>query len=75
MAMDKTYADYEKATLGAFPNPLTIMDLLNLYFAGDVQKYGYGYAVIKNWGQPGDTVTAAMRRKFLAVPTNTVTPG
>lgn len=39
------------------------MDLLNVSLAGDIQKYGYGYAIIKNWGTPGvDSVTSARRK-------------
>ena len=71
--MANTIADNRHSALGGTSNfTLTNIDLLNQSLGGDIQKYGYGYAIIKNWGLPGDTVVEATRRHYGALPGETI---
>jgi Concanavalin A-like lectin/glucanases superfamily len=61
---NSSISDARYIKLNGPSNPkMSNMDLLNLSLTGDIQKYGYGYAIIKNWGTPGvDSVTSARRK-------------
>lgn len=67
-------ADAQHQKLGGQSDlTLTNMDLLNTYLAGDIQRYGYGYAIIKNWGVLGvDSVTSARRKHAAATQFETI---
>lgn len=68
-----TTSDAEYLKLGGPVLPdKTIIDLLNTSFANDVYNLGYGAAVIKNWGQVGDTVVAAKKRHSAALYTESL---
>lgn len=59
--------------LGAaqFGPGLSVMDYYNLSLAGDIQKFGFGYAINKNFGGGVGPVTKNLRTHFTATATET----
>lgn len=58
--------------LAQFGPKLSVMDYMNLALGGDIQKYGYGYAIQKNFGGGSGGVTKNKKAHYNATALETM---